>query len=362
MAETRDRVVLIIEDDPEIARLMQLMLAWVVTRVVVATDPRVGIETARGLRPDLILCDISMPGMNGFDLRRELAADPELAEIPFVFVSSHARVDSQLTGLRLGATAYLTKPIRRETLVATVLHQLERRQQAEEEAAAAATVVKPVADATSGGHLTGRLDTIAMPDLLQLLESSRSSGVLEVRDGASTGELTFAAGRLIAARTGVLSGEDAALRLLWLVQGDFLFRKQPVAPRDDGGGWSIARLLVDAAWLHDELARLGDSAPRVTDAVVIVDPAKVEEQFNGVGCAPWPSWEELAQTKEVTPVAALAATIGTSVHRCRAHLGIAYEQGAVRIVAGDGEDTVGPLGPIHPILGGIGGRFGPKRR
>ena len=349
MSEARERVVLVIDDDPDVARLLQLMLAWVVPKVVVATDPFVGVETARALQPDLILCDISMPGMNGFDLRRELAADPALAQIPFVFVSSNARVDTQLTGLRLGATAYLTKPIRRETLVATVLHQLERRQ-AQQEAQAQSAAVQPVTDAPSAGHLSGRLDTISMTDLLQLLESSHSSGVLDVRDGGrSVGEMTFAEGWLTGARTGVLSGENAALRILWMKEGDFFFQKRPAARRTDGSGWSIARLLVEAAWLQDELTRLGAHAPRSTDAVMIVDPAHMPELFAGIGNASQPSWEDLARTCETVPIEALAATVGTSVHRCRALLGIAWERGFVRIIPVEGEDRIGSIGQIGPI-------------
>lgn len=342
VAETHESVVLIIDDEPEIARLMQLMLSWVVTRAVVATDPFVGLETARGLKPDLILCDISMPGMNGFDLRRELATDPALGEIPFVFVSSNARVDSQLTGLRLGATAYLTKPIRRETLVATVLHQLERRQ------AQQAAVVKPIMDAPSAGHFGGNLDTIAMPELLQLLESSRSTGVLEVKGRATTGEMTLARGALLAARAGVLAGEDAALELVWTTEGDFHFTRRPVGPREDGGGLAIGRLLVEAAWMKDELARLGSLAPRPADAVVIVDGARMPELFAGIGIEPWPSWKEMARSGEAIPVASLAAMLGTSVYRCRALLGAGYERGAVRVIPTDGQEVIGPFGSIRP--------------
>ena len=75
---------------------------------------------ARRGRPDLILCDVMMPGMDGYTVLGMLRADEFLREIPFVFLT--ARGDSQDVrhGLELGADAYLTKPVTREDLLAAV--------------------------------------------------------------------------------------------------------------------------------------------------------------------------------------------------------------------------------------------------
>ena len=75
------------------------------------------IRKARELRPDLILMDIVMPGLNGFQATRELASDPQTRSIPVIMVTSKAQESDRVWGLRQGAVDYIVKPFSAEQLV-----------------------------------------------------------------------------------------------------------------------------------------------------------------------------------------------------------------------------------------------------
>lgn len=114
------RKILIIEDEVTMRRNVALMLELEGHTPLVAESGLEGIEMARRDRPDLILCDVMMPGLDGYTVLGMLQADERLRGIPFVFLT--ARGDSQDVrhGLELGADAYLTKPVTREDLLAAV--------------------------------------------------------------------------------------------------------------------------------------------------------------------------------------------------------------------------------------------------
>jgi twitching motility two-component system response regulator PilH len=82
-----------------------------------AADGGEGLRMARELHPDLILMDIVMPGVNGFQATRELANDPSTRTIPVIMVTSKAQESDRVWGLRQGAVDYLVKPVATDQLV-----------------------------------------------------------------------------------------------------------------------------------------------------------------------------------------------------------------------------------------------------
>lgn len=107
-------VVLVIDDDPIVADLLRRSLAKDGFRVEHAYSGEEGLRLARQLRPDAITLDVMMPHMDGWEVMTQLKSDPELADIPVIFLTI---VDDKKTGFALGATEYLTKPFDRERLV-----------------------------------------------------------------------------------------------------------------------------------------------------------------------------------------------------------------------------------------------------
>ena len=96
--------------------------------IIVATNGPKALElAARQPVPDLILLDIRMPGMDGYEVLHRLKSDPVTADIPVIFVTALAETADEAVGLRLGAADYVTKPINPELLLLRVNNQLELR-------------------------------------------------------------------------------------------------------------------------------------------------------------------------------------------------------------------------------------------
>lgn len=118
--------ILIIEDDPSICSNMELILQMEGFEVRSACDGIVGLARIRQKCPDLILCDIMMPEMDGHTLLETLKSEQAHDEIPFIFVTAlDARSDVR-RGMNAGADDYLTKPFSAEELIAAVSGRLHR--------------------------------------------------------------------------------------------------------------------------------------------------------------------------------------------------------------------------------------------
>lgn len=122
----RMKKILVVDDQLEILEAVSYILKTHGYDVADAEDGRRGLELARAFRPDLILCDIMMPDMNGYDVLRAIRYDLDLSGTPFVFLTGKARPEDMRAGMNLGADDYLTKPFSAEELLAAVSTQLEK--------------------------------------------------------------------------------------------------------------------------------------------------------------------------------------------------------------------------------------------
>jgi CheY-like chemotaxis protein len=102
--------VLIVDDDPAIRRLCAIALRRSGLGVIEAPDGRVGLERARTERPQLIVTDVRMPELDGFEFAEALGGDERTRRIPIVFLSAERETDDLARAHELGALAYLTKP------------------------------------------------------------------------------------------------------------------------------------------------------------------------------------------------------------------------------------------------------------
>lgn len=106
MADT----ILVIDDSPTEAQSVTNILELEGFNVTWANDAAKGIEMAKELLPDLILMDVVMPGMNGFQATRKIARDPQLKNIPIIILTTKDQQTDILWGRKQGAKAYLVKP------------------------------------------------------------------------------------------------------------------------------------------------------------------------------------------------------------------------------------------------------------
>ncbi len=121
--------ILIIEDEPRMRANLADILEMEGFQPISAATGREGLETARLERPDLILCDILMPGMDGHAVLAALRADEITARIPFIFLTAKGDFTDVRGGMNLGADDYLVKPVRVDDLLAAIEARLERAHQ-----------------------------------------------------------------------------------------------------------------------------------------------------------------------------------------------------------------------------------------
>ncbi len=110
-------MVLIIDDSPTDIHVMKTVLERNGFETSSAEDGDEGLRMAKEMKPDLILMDIVMPGVNGFQATRQLARDPATADIPVIMVSTKSLETDRIWGMRQGAVDYIVKPVSEELLV-----------------------------------------------------------------------------------------------------------------------------------------------------------------------------------------------------------------------------------------------------
>lgn len=117
--------ILLVDDTPENLDVLSAILEDLECQLIVATNGERALELAQKQSPDLILLDVMMPGMNGFEVCNLLKANPITAQIPIIFVT--ARADDISVGFSVGGNDYISKPINADEVRARVRHQLERK-------------------------------------------------------------------------------------------------------------------------------------------------------------------------------------------------------------------------------------------
>jgi twitching motility two-component system response regulator PilH len=121
--------VLIVDDSRTVVHALRVMLEQGRYRTLEAGDAEAGIEMAKMYQPDLIIMDILMPGMNGFQATRLLRKDPLTQGIPIIVISGSEQATEQYWSMRLGASDFIAKPIRRGDLFLKVEKYLAQRGQ-----------------------------------------------------------------------------------------------------------------------------------------------------------------------------------------------------------------------------------------
>ncbi|HEY0864992.1 MAG TPA: response regulator [Lacunisphaera sp.] len=119
--------ILIIEDEPAIRETLQELLELNGHTVRAAADGRRGVELARDC-PELILCDVGLPGLDGYQVIAEVQKLPQCRDIPFIFLTARAEREDQRRGMALGADDYITKPFTERDIVDAINARVRRQQ------------------------------------------------------------------------------------------------------------------------------------------------------------------------------------------------------------------------------------------
>ena len=118
--------VLVVEDSPPQREMITALLKDSGLSVTSASDGIEALEQIQGARPDLIVLDVVMPRMNGYELCRRLKSDPNTQEVPVVMCSTKGEEFDRYWGMRQGADAYIAKPFQPQELVSTVKQLLRK--------------------------------------------------------------------------------------------------------------------------------------------------------------------------------------------------------------------------------------------
>jgi DNA-binding response OmpR family regulator len=127
IAETRDadnKTILIVEDSSTQALHLQVLLEQEELNVVLAHDGRLGLQMAQQLHPDLVVLDVQMPEMNGFQVCQQLKEARETADIPVIMFTRHDEHESVILGLQTGAVDYIPKDAFADAVLLETLRQM----------------------------------------------------------------------------------------------------------------------------------------------------------------------------------------------------------------------------------------------
>ena len=121
--------ILIIEDQPQMRRKLAMILERENFQVAVAPNGLIGLDMVRNDPPDLILCDVMMPELDGHGVLDHLRTQEATKRIPFIFLTAKGEWQDIRTGMNLGADDYLTKPVPADDLIEAIEARLERAEQ-----------------------------------------------------------------------------------------------------------------------------------------------------------------------------------------------------------------------------------------
>lgn len=112
--------ILIVDDSPAQLYTLQKIIEKAGHEVISAEDGALGVEAARAELPDLILMDVVMPNLNGFQATRTLSRDDSTGHIPIILVTTKDQETDRVWGMRQGAKAYVTKPVNEKIMLKTI--------------------------------------------------------------------------------------------------------------------------------------------------------------------------------------------------------------------------------------------------
>ncbi len=257
--------ILIVDDDQKSLRVLEISLKKAGFSVTIASNGIDALEKVAVSVPELIISDVKMPKMNGYQFCQRIKDDPKLAMIPFIFLTSQRSVEDKVRGLELGVDDYLTKPIYIRELIARVRLLLQKKEK------------ESLERVDQQNMFQGSLSDLGVVDLLQTIEIGRKTGLILLNSGSKDGIMYVLNGRIIDAVCGHLTGARAVYRLLTWNEGSFKIDFKPVE-RSETIELSTQGLIMEGMRRLDEFERLAEQLPPL-DTVLVIDPQELLDQY-----------------------------------------------------------------------------------
>lgn len=242
-AYTPGTKVMVIDDDPTTRSFLENILRKRNFQTLQAQNGKAALDEIRFTPPDLIISDIMMPEMGGFELCEKLRESPDTADIPFIFLSVKNDPADQLKGLRMGADEYLVKPFKSDEIIQAINKVMEK--------ASRLKVLRADVD------IEGSLARIGLIEVIQMIEFNEKTGTLFLLSppGKVKGAVYINEGQVVNAVSGELDGEEAFYELAARTEGFFKFNIHEKTPGNKIPQKNMT-LLIEASRLIDEEAAL----------------------------------------------------------------------------------------------------------
>ena len=231
-------VILIIDDDPTQHLILGDYLKLAGYEVIHANSGDEGLKILTKRKPHLILMDIQMPGLDGFQVVEEIKKNASNRNIAILFLSGLDRRHLKIKGLELGADDYITKPFDRTELLArinAVLRRIDRTRQLE-------------------GVMEGDISDVGISDLLQSMELGLKTATIQLRD--IDAEIVIKSGEVLHIRQGNFTGTEALIRIFLLEKGYFSINFNEIPPGLKGSPKSLTSMLMNVSNEVDEIKEI----------------------------------------------------------------------------------------------------------
>ncbi len=214
-------IILVVDADPKNLQILREGLEASGFTVLTAVDGQEAWEKVYTERPDLILSEVSLPKLDGFQLLERIKQEPTTSSIPIMFLTNRREIQDRVRSLRGGVKDYMIKPLHVKEVVARIrmiLRRMERMRQDD---------VEPTR------KLVGRLEEYSVADLIENFGVERKTGVLNVyNENNKNGEIYFRNGAVVHATLGTLKAEKAVYQMLPWRRGHFIMTFKDVQVED----------------------------------------------------------------------------------------------------------------------------------
>lgn len=230
--------ILVIDDDEATHEVLGAYLELSGYQLSHACNGVQGLKLLREEEVDLVLLDVQMPELDGFQTIEQMRRDLRLAELPVLFLTSLDRHNLKVKGLEMGADDYIVKPFNRAEILARIKVALRRSGKL----------------SGAGSALNGQLSAVSVTELLQTMEQGRRSCTINLPD--LQGSIKLEQGGVARVTQGEFSGPGALQRILFLEKGRFTLALDEAPPEPSGAATGASFLLLDALTCIDEVNNL----------------------------------------------------------------------------------------------------------
>jgi CheY-like chemotaxis protein len=266
------RNILLVDADARSLRVLEVTLRQAGYMVTVSRDGEDAVAKLLECAPDLLITETRLPKRDGYSLIRWMKARAETAGVPALMLTQQGSVEDKIRGLELGVEDYVTKPVFVRELLARVQMVFARKTQA--------ALAQARSSPAERACFKGSIEDMGLVDLLQVFESGRKTGVLQLHQGAMHARVFFRAGKVVDAELGRLKGEEAIYRALVWRDADFEVEFGEVLV-DDLIGTTTQAILMEGLRRADEWGRLAEQLPPL-DAVFTLERAELDSRLSRI--------------------------------------------------------------------------------